>query len=221
MFVIIADQVASRTTEDLAGQALAAIHERHADQLALPADRTAGDEIQVITADAATAIALALELTRDGAWSVGLGQGAIRTPLPAETRVATGPAFYAARDAVERAKKAPTRFAFTASSETPAEPVEPGNHQDHRATAQSGEDIEAFLVLILMLRQRRTAGGWQVADLLAEGTTQTEIAEQLGLSESSVSRRVSAAGVRAEQSASEAAVRLLEQLDERTGAGPR
>ena len=48
----------------------------------LPADRTAGDEIQAATEDARTALAIVLHLTRDGNWSVGLGIGDVRTPCP-------------------------------------------------------------------------------------------------------------------------------------------
>lgn len=202
MFVLTVDQIASRSTPDRAEAAIDELNRRYADRLLLPADRTAGDEFQLATDDAALALSIALDLIRDGGWSVGVGQGGARRPLPPTTRAATGAAFYAARDAVTRAKKAPLRFALEAA--------------EHRR----GADLEALVVLLLHLRERRTAGGWEVADLLAAGATQTEVAERLGLTESSISRRVAVAGLRAETAATAALVRLLAELDRGPEAHP-
>jgi hypothetical protein len=118
MFVITADQIDSRSTTDVAGSTRDSINRDHGGRLLLPADRNAGDEIQALTDDAGTALALVLELTRTGQWSVGLGCGGIRLPLPSATREASGEAFFAARDAVSRAKKQQTRFAIEARSAT-------------------------------------------------------------------------------------------------------
>src|SRR3954463_127752 len=96
MFVITADQVDSRRRADIVAPALATIGDRFSAHLALPPDRNAGDELQALTADAATALELILTLTREGAWSVGLGLGEVRLPLPENTREATGDAFVAA-----------------------------------------------------------------------------------------------------------------------------
>lgn len=111
MFVITADQVASRTNPDLVPDALTAVSALEPGALALPPERTVGDEFQVLTANAATALKILLHLTRDGSWSVGLGVGTVGLPLPAHTREATGEAFIAARKAVTRAKCSPTRCA--------------------------------------------------------------------------------------------------------------
>ena len=97
MFAITADQVDSRHGADLAEDALALIAATGADRLVLPPDRTAGDEVQALTGDASTALAIALALLRTGSWSVGIGIGAVETPLPEATRAARGPAFIAAR----------------------------------------------------------------------------------------------------------------------------
>ena len=93
MYAITADQVGSRRAADLADAQLVAIDALVGDRLVLPADRTAGDEIQAATDDAAAALAIVLHLTRDGNWSVGLGIGDVRTPLPEATRAMTGCAF--------------------------------------------------------------------------------------------------------------------------------
>lgn len=200
MYVLTVDQIASRSNPDRAGTTLDALNERYRDRLLLPADRTAGDEFQLATDDAGLALTIALDLVRDGGWSVGVGQGDVRTPLPTATRAATGEAFYAARDAVTRAKKSAFRFALEASDPS------------------RGADLEALIMLLLHLRERRTAGGWEVADLLATGATQSEAAVHLGLTESSISRRVAVAGLRAEAAATAAIVRLLTELDDTSRA---
>ena len=96
MFVVTADQVASRREPDLTGMLIAELAERHADDLVFPPDQTAGDEIQLVTESASTAVGILLDATRSGRWSVGVGVGDIRMPLPDAARKATGSAFIAA-----------------------------------------------------------------------------------------------------------------------------
>src|SRR6478752_1762795 len=121
MFVITADQVDSRHRPDLAGAELERLALEHGEQLRLPPGRNAGDEIQAITEDPLTAVRLVFELTRQDDWSVGLGCGAVREPLPADIREASGDAFFAARTAVERAKRARPRFAMEAAGTDPSD----------------------------------------------------------------------------------------------------
>lgn len=199
MYVVIADQVASRTGPDLAGEARDRLAAAHGERLVLPPDRTAGDEVQAITADAGTAFAMALELTRGEDWSVGVGVGPVRMPLPRNTREATGPAFFAARDAVVRAKSRQTRFAL--------------QRQRAAAATSATTDAEPLIDLLLVLRQRRSAAGWELYDLLATGISQRQAAARLGISAPSVSDRARAASLRAEADAVPALVRLMEQLD--------
>lgn len=194
MYVITTDQRDSRTSADLVPVALAAVgaHARHG--LALPPERTAGDEVQVAVADAGAALAIVLDLTRTGHWSVGVGVGEVESPLPASVRAARGDAFVNARDAVDRSKKTPTRVAITAP--------------------EGGADAEALVRLLVELRDRRTAEGWEVYDLLAGGMTQREAAAHLGITEGAVSLRVKSAGLRTEEAAAPALVRVLARLDE-------
>ncbi|WP_025155440.1 hypothetical protein [Leifsonia aquatica] len=196
MFVITADQVGSRTGPDLATTAMRAVQERHGHALALPVDRNAGDEIQALTADPATALALVLELTRDGLWSVGVGIGAVRLPLPSQTRAASGDAFVAARTAVARAKKSPTRLAAEAL-----------------VAPETAHDVEALADLLLTLRDGRSPAGWELYDLLAAGLTQTEAGARLGITPQSVSDRARAANLRVELAAVPALTRLLASAD--------
>src|SRR6476469_8935929 len=74
-------------------------------------ERTAGDEVQGVTDSPDAVIELALDLIRRGHWSIGIGIGPVEEPLPASTRAGRGPAFEAARVAVERAKRAPAKMA--------------------------------------------------------------------------------------------------------------
>lgn len=202
MFVLTADQVGSRHSADKVADTLLALNSEHGARLLLPADRTAGDELQLLVDDAELVLALVLELTRDGAWSVGVGVGAVRQPLPADTREATGEAFYAARDAVTRAKKQATRFALTLA----------GDDEDADRTLR-GTDVEALITLLLHLRERRTDGGWELFDLLGTGLTQSESADRLGITPGAASLRARAAGIRVERAASEALVRLLDTIN--------
>ena len=202
MFVLTADQVGSRDSADKVADTLVALNSEHGARLLLPADRTAGDELQLLVDDAELVLALVLELTRDGDWSVGVGVGSVRQPLPADTREATGEAFYAARDAVTRAKKQATRFALTRAGDE----EEPGR-------TLRGTDVEALITLVLHLRERRTDGGWELFDLLSTGLTQSESADRLGITPGAASLRARAAGIRVERAASEALVRLLDTIN--------
>ena len=193
MFAITADQVGSRAAADLADAQLTAISELAGDRLVLPADRTAGDEIQAATEDAGTALAIVLHLTRDGNWSVGLGIGEVRLPLPETTRAVTGSAFILARDAVGAAKKSPTRFSLA---------IDDGRLPD--ATL-----LQPLIDLLLQLRARRTPEGWQVADQLVGGTTQAELASRLGITPQAVSLRVQNAQLHTETAAIAALTELL------------
>ena len=202
MFVLTADQVDSRHSADKVADTLVALNSEHGDRLLLPADRTAGDELQLLVNDAELVLTLVLELTRQGDWSVGVGVGSVREPLPSDTREATGEAFYAARDAVTRAKKQATRFALTLAGE-----------EDDAAQTIRGTDVEALVTLLLHLRERRTEGGWELFDLLSTGLTQSESADRLGITPGAASLRARAAGIRVERAASEALVRLLDTIN--------
>ena len=211
MFVITADQIDSLHGDDLAATTLRAIADDHGATLALPPDRNAGDEIQAITDDATTALALVLELTRDGRWSVGLGWGPVRTPLPAATREANGRAFAAAREAVTTAKRRPLRFAAVAPSPADGDIVAPGD--------LAPGDVDALLGPLLEIRSGRSASGWEVYDLLASRRTQQATADALGISAAAVGARARVAGLRVEEAAVPALQRLLTRADREAAAG--
>ncbi|MET4159902.1 DNA-binding protein [Agromyces sp. PvR057] len=218
MFVITADQVASRRQADRAGDLIARLERSHGADLLLPADQTAGDEIQLLTASAATALGIVLDTTRDGRWSVGLGIGGLRTPLPDAARKASGTAFIAAREAVQAAKRADGRFALRAASarseETDAD--EPADGPTSSTLGASG--VEALVRLVVLLRERRSEFGWEVVDLAQAGHRQKDIAGELAISTAAVSARLKAAMWRAECDAIAPLEQVLAELDAAVGS---
>jgi hypothetical protein len=196
MIVVTADQVGSRENADLVGAMVRRLNDELADRLVLPADRTAGDELQLLVSSGAAALSAILLMSREGVWSIGCGVGGTKQPLGAGIRESSGDAFVAARTAVERAKKRPTRFALE---------TEPASEQ--------ARDGEALVDLLLVLRGRRSVEGWELHDLLATGATQAQAAAQLGITPQAASKRARAAELRVEQAATGAIGRLLDTLD--------
>ena len=196
MIVVTADQVGSRENADLVGAMVRRLNDDLADRLVLPADRTAGDELQLLVSSGAAALSAILLMSREGVWSIGCGIGRAKQPLGAGIRESSGDAFVAARTAVDRAKKRPTRFAL--ETEPASEPA---------------RDAEALVDLLLVLRGRRSAEGWELHDLLATGATQAQAAARLGITPQAASKRARAAELRVEQAATGALGRLFDTLD--------
>jgi hypothetical protein len=193
MYVITADQVDSRHRDDIVDDEIGTLTARWASAFVLPVDRTAGDELQLMVRRGSDALAVILDLTRNGDWSVGCGIGSVTTPLPRHTREANGPAFIAARDAVESAKKRDTRFALR--GEAPAD--------------SAAADLEPVIDLLLFTRSRRSREGWELYDLMLPGRTQAEAAQILGITPQAASKRARAAAIRAEFAAVPAVGRML------------
>lgn len=162
-----------------------------ANGLALPFERTQGDEVQGVLTDPALLLDLTLRCARARHWTVGIGIGAIRTPIPDSTRKASGSAFENARDAVNRAKSGLEAVAVEGPEPT------------------SSRYAEAVLSTLTTLLRRRSEPGWQAVDLMAGGRTQTETAELLGISKQAVSQRLHAAWWWHEQALRPVAVHLL------------
>ena len=194
--MITVDQVDSRTTPDAVSAIIAALTDRLGERLVLPPERTAGDEFQLLLADAASALDTVLHLTRAGRWSVGCGSGVVREPLPRDIREAAGDAFVGARAAVERAKKKPLRFALEAP-----------------ANMDAAARLEAIIDLLLATRSRRSAEGWELYDRLTAGRTQAAAAAELGITPQAASLRAQAADLKTEAAVTGALVTLLAELD--------
>ncbi|WP_461170484.1 MarR family transcriptional regulator [Arthrobacter sp. Z1-15] len=202
MFVLTIDQKGSRSGRDRVPDLLGLLSGLPMD---LPFERSVGDEVQGLTADAGTAVDAALLALRDGQWSVGIGVGAVDTPLPANTREASGSAFVAARDAVERAKKTGDRPPVAVSGPAGA------------------AEAEAVLVLIGRLIRDRTPEQWRILEHVEPGTwgAQSAAARKLGISPQSVGKTIARAGWQEEWAARPAATALLARACEKSAAGVR
>lgn len=174
MYVMTLDQKGSRRREDLVEQAVKEFDRRAGDALVREFQRTAGDEVQGVLDDAEAVVAIALQVARTEQWSIGIGVGSVRTPLPEETRAGSGEAFEAARDAVTRAKRATGGVALTAA-------VPQSTGADH---------AEALLQLLCELERRRTESSQEAGELIQEGISQAEAARRLGASQQAISRRL-------------------------------
>lgn len=198
MFAMTIDQVDSRHDHDRVDAAIDRVNRWVAARSLLPAERTAGDEFQLLVDDPEVALDVVLDLTRTGDWSVGVGVGDVDVPLPRSTRAARGTAFFAARDAVERAKAAPEHFALEVAP-------------DRRLRTA---DVEPLLAQTIRARSRRSAEGWELSDLLRAGRSRVDAASLLGISPQAVAKRYLAADLRADDAVHAALVRLLAEADE-------
>ena len=200
MFVLTIDQKGSRTGRDRVPDLLALLDDLPAE---LPFERSVGDEVQGVTAEAKVAVDAPLRALRDGRWSVGIGVGAVEYPLPASTREASGPAFVAAREAVDRAKK---------TGDRPPVAV---------AGPAGAAEAEAVLVLIGRLIRDRTPEQWRILEQVEPGTwgAQSAAARKLGISPQSVGKTIARAGWQEEWAARPAAAALLTLADGRTAGG--
>ncbi|MGZ4593891.1 MAG: hypothetical protein ACXV3C_08485 [Actinomycetes bacterium] len=194
MLVMTVDQRHSRQAPDLVEELLAWL--ATAAPVVRPFERTAGDEVQGVLSDPHAVVDLTLALVRRGDWSIGIGAGPVNQPLPPSTRAGSGPAFELARAAVTRAKSSPQMLAVAAPDTTAA------------ADAQAALDLLAAVVA------RRSEPGWEAADLVARGLSQTQVADQLGITKQAVSQRLRAAVWAPEVAGRDLAARLLAAADQ-------
>lgn len=168
--VLTADQIDSRHHADAVPEALATLH-RDVEPFRGFA-RTAGDEIQALFCDSTQALrALEILVSRSG-WRIGVGIGAVQSPVPQDVRASSGEAFILARDAVSHARRSPQHVWVCGS-----------------------ERVNAALLILTTLWNRRSPAGWQVATMLDQGLSVKAIAEKLHITPSAVSQRARAAQV--------------------------
>lgn len=197
-YVLTVDQRDSRNTRDQVDRVVAGLAEV---STLLGFRRTVGDEFQGLLDDPVSVLDVILGLMRTTGWHVGVGVGAVDRPLPTDgdpTR-AHGPAFVAARDAVEQAKSDPHHVAVVA-----------------RGARDEAYDVKAVLDLLDAVRQGRTSAGWEVADLALGGSTQAASAERLSISRQAVQQRLRASGWAVEEAVRPTLVRLLARAEEAT-----
>lgn len=177
-------------------------------------ERSVGDEVQGVLERPDEVVEIALHALRSGHWYVGIGVGQVDLPLPASPREGSGPAFAAARLAVDRAKGSASHVPLAVvPGVAPRGPAVPQALAGARACANA----EAVLRLIGRVVQDRSAAQWKVLDALRSvqhghpGThgTQKITARKLGITEQSVSRALLRSGWQEEWAARPAAGMLL------------
>lgn len=195
MYVMTIDQRKSRISDDLVDPLLARLKADLDFTAVRSFERTAGDEVQGVLNDPAAVVRFALSLAQTGKWSVGIGVGPVKTPLPESTRAGAGAAFEQARDAVEDAKHA-------------------AGHVCVRGAHPACDDVDAMLQLLGALSLKRTTAAVEAGTMLAKGATQQEIAQRLGISQQAVSARLRAALWQEDQRVRDTAVRRLGEADQ-------
>lgn len=196
-YVLTVDQIKSQRRPD---QVAAALHQLRGISTVLPFTRTVGDEFQGMLDDSLSVTTAILGLMRTQQWHIGLGIGPVDRPLPADSRSARGPAFVAARTAVDEAKRATSHVRIVSSLPNDAD----------------AHDAEVVLRLISLLRERRSPQGWEAIDLMAAGHTQAETALRLDISRQAVGQRLQAAQWATESDAVPVMARLLARADAMT-----
>jgi hypothetical protein len=198
-YVLTVDQRDSQHTTDEVDRTVTEVARLAGASAVLPFRRTVGDEFQGLLDDPVSVLAVILTLMRTTSWHVGLGIGPVDQPLPADgdpTR-AQGPAFVAARQAVDQAKADPHHLAVVA----PDDPA-------------GAYDVKSVLDLLDTVRQGRTAAGWEVTDLAGAGLTQAASAERLSITRQAVQQRLRASGWAVEDAVRPTLVRLLARAEE-------
>lgn len=197
MIVLTVDQQGSRNDVDRVPQLLERLS---GIETMAGFERTVGDEIQALVATPEQACAAIRCVLRLGGWHVGVGCGEVDASTldelhSATIRVARGSAFVRAREAVDRAKKYPVSVSVVGPN------------------SGAAASVQAVLQLIGIVVGGRTAAQREVVELLDRGRNGIEIAELLGISEPSVSRRRRLSNVAEEEACWPVAVKLLAELD--------
>lgn len=210
MFVLTIDQKDSRNSSDRVPELLELLGSQ---DLALPFERTVGDEVQAVASSPAAVIDAALLALRQGGWSVGIGVGNVGLPLPASTREAGGEAFIAARAAVDRAKKTGDRPPIAVAADPNAGPE----------AAKAAAHAEAVLILIAGLVRDRSEAEWRILEHVDphKWGSQSAAARMLGISSQAVSNAVQRAKWQEEWAARPAAEVLLDRADQAACSPPR
>jgi hypothetical protein len=170
--VILLDQKGSRRSSDLVHAWLEDLNADSSLHFLLAPERTAGDEMQALTAESATLTQVALRALQSSRWWLGVGIGHVATPLPGTVREGRGEAFMLARRALTLAKKK--------------------RAVGLRVLAQYGDatDFEAALRLMRVLYERRSPRAQQIAELHFAGLSTVEIGRKLGVSQQAAAKQV-------------------------------
>ena len=213
MYVVTIDQRGSRVADDLVPGLLEALADI---PCAAAFERTAGDEVQGLLTDPAAVRRALLVALRGGEWHCGVGAGEVDDDSYASgTRAGRGPAYLAARDAVEAAKGLSSSVAVRVPA-TPGAGAGAGAGADAAAWAGAGADAAAWAAdceavwgLTAPLILDRTEAQWRVVDAVDRSPTQAAAAHELDITPASVNGALRLSRIREERAAYPALDRLL------------
>ncbi|GAA1053634.1 hypothetical protein [Dietzia natronolimnaea] len=215
MYVVTIDQRGSRVADDLVPGLLEALADI---PCAAAFERTAGDEVQGLLTDPAAVRRALLVALRGGVWHCGVGAGEVDDDSYASgTRAGRGPAYLAARDAVEAAKGLSSSVAVRVPA-TPGAGAGAGAGADAAAWAA---DCEAVWGLTAPLILDRTEAQWRVVDAVDRSPTQAAAAHELDITPASVNGALRLSRIREERAAYPALDRLLAGAHDAATGGER
>jgi hypothetical protein len=174
------DQQASRHAADLVAVTARDLNDDLRDGLRLPFVRTAGDEMQALIGTGHALVAIARRCLEDGGWWIGVGIGPVEEPLGATARDSRGPAFWAAREAVNLAQK---------RSGGPPGPVAVVGEPPRLA-----ESIEAALSAVAYIVSRRTDRQREAVAAARRDASVRTVAGELDVTASAASQLLRLAG---------------------------
>ncbi|MER3388508.1 MAG: DNA-binding protein [Microcella sp.] len=196
MYVVVAAPRTATAAPNASDRALFALRARFDGDYPLAPELVDG-ALHALTPSARAALETVLHLSRDRCWTVGLGLGSVRTPLPVGVHEVAGPGIVAAHDAASAAARRASACAVRGVDDAAVERLEP------------------LLDLLLAHRARWSAHSWQLHDLLDAGATQAAAAATLGITPQAVSKRARAAGLRVDAEARTALAELLSEAGNR------
>jgi hypothetical protein len=184
---VIADMVGSRSVarpqrralQQRFARVIASLNRDYRKTIASKFVITLGDEFQGLLNSAVAVPDLIWRLEQDlpqREFRVGIGLGALDTPIQKVAINVDGPALHTARDAIEHAKKAKALGGV------------------FRGFGELDDILNGVAGLLWFQRSRWTQPQRNIANLLRKGMSQTEVAEELGIKKQVVSRQVFAAG---------------------------
>ena len=211
MYVLTIDQRGSTADVDRVPDLIAALRSL----TPAPFERSVGDELQGVVEHAEDVVEIALYALRSGHWYVGIGIGAVQLTPGGSPREGSGSGFVAARKAVELAKASAGQVPLSVVSGSIGRGREMPPHA--KEGAMTSANAQAVLRLIGRVVQQRTPAQWRVVDRLralqgvdGKHGSQKHVAQELGITEQSVSRAVLRSGWQEEWAARPAAAMLLD-----------
>ncbi len=203
-FAIIGDLVDSRTLDNRAAvqvrfrDGIDRLNEALSDRLVVPLKLTAGDEVQGLTEEADVLVEIVVALSDTVAparLSWGVGRGDLATELADDVSILDGPCFHRARDAVNTAKRT-SRWLVAEGFGNP-----------------EGTILAGLMNLIGAIRSEWTPRQAEVVRE-ARGRKQSEVAVDLPVNRSTISRTLQSAHYDEVLEGEEAARALLRMLNE-------